>query len=211
MTRRKFSFRRSVVPRAAIVALALGALGGCTGGEPRANEGRQLALEARRGELRRQFGAIQARIRRTQAAALEEPGAAAAREAFYGELRRFAEAEGPESVALLDHALGVGADLTRISTPVITPPGAAAGEAATPEERREIARDLAETERALRPFVDRAMAEPAVRAGFEALRDSLVATMLRLDPAAESSLRQMEEVADSLARLDREITRERGG
>jgi hypothetical protein len=212
VARRKFSLLRPPSIRAVVVfPLLVGALVGCTSGESGVAEERLRALEADRGELLRRYATAQDRIRRTQAAALGEPGTEAAKESFYGELRRFAAAEGPGSAALLDRALRVGADLTRVSTPVITTPDGSTGEVATGEERRAVARELAETERELRPFIDRAMADPTVRVGFEALRDSLVATILRLDPGAGSSLRRMEEVADSIAEVDREIAHARAG
>jgi hypothetical protein len=182
----------------------------CTGGETRPDRERVDSLRQERLELVRQFGAIQFGIRRTQAAALDEPGPAAARAAFYEEIRRFAEREGPRSTALLEQALRVGADLTRVSTPIIATPEGATGEVATPGERDAIAKELAATERELRPFVDRAMADGAVRASFETLQDTLVATMIRLDPGVEASLHRMQEVADSVARIEAAITRERG-
>jgi len=197
---------RSSLP-AALAAVGLAA---CTGGEAGPDPDRLASLREERSELLRQFGTVQTRIRRTQAAALDEPGPAAARAAFYDEIRRFAEREGPESTRLLERALRVGADLARISTPVITTPEGASGEVAGPAEREAIASELATTERELRPFVDSAMADSAVRARFEALRDTLVATMIRIDPGVEASLRRMEEVADSIGRIDAAIAREGG-
>jgi len=182
----------------------------CTGGEARPDPERLDSLRGERLELMRQFGAVQARIRRTQAAALDEPGPAAARTAFYEEIRGFAEREGPRSVALLEQALRVGADLTRVSTPVITTPEGATGEVASPGEREAIANELAATERELRPFVDRAMADSAVRVSFETLQDTLVAPMIGLDPGVEASLGRLREVADSIGRIEAAIARERG-
>lgn len=211
MTARKFSRRPRRVGRLpASAALACVGLAACTGGEARPDPERLATLRAERSELVRQFGSVQTRIRRTQAAALAEPGPAAARAALYDEIRRFAEREGPASAALLERALRVGADLTRVSTPVITTPEGASDEIVAPGEREAIARELAATERELRPFVDRAMADPAVRARFDALRDTLTAAMVRIDPGVEASLGRMEEIADSIGRIETEIAREQG-
>lgn len=211
MTARKFSRRPRRVGRLPVsAALACVGLAACTGGEARPDPERLATLRAERSELVRQFGSVQTRIRRTQAAALAEPGPAAARAALYDEIRRFAEREGPASAALLERALRVGADLTRVSTPVITTPEGASDEIVPPGEREDIARELAATERELRPFVDRAMADPAVRARFDALRDTLTAAMVRIDPGVEASLGRMEEIADSIGRIETEIAREQG-
>ncbi len=211
MNGRKFFRRLGRAGRMSLApALAVVCLTACTGGEARPDPERLASLRQERTELVRQFGTLQTRIRRTQAAALDEPGPAAARAAFYDEMRRFAERDGPGSVDLLERALRVGADLARVSTPVITTPQGASGEVATPGEREAIAQELAATERELRPFVDRAMADSAVRARFKVLQDTLVAAMITLDPGVEASLHRMQEVADSIGRLEAEIARERG-
>lgn len=212
MNGRKFCRRLGRATRWSVAAALASAVlaGACTGGEARPDPERLASLREERSALVRQFGIVQSGLRRTQAAALDEPGPAAARAALYDELRRFAEQEGPESAALLERALRVGADLTRVSTPVLTTPEGATDEVASPGEREAIARELAETERELRPFVDRAMADSAVRARFAVLRDTLVATMIRLNPGVEVSLGRMEEVADSIGRIEAAIARERG-
>lgn len=211
MNCRKFFTRLRRAAHASVAAvLAAAVLAACTGGEGRPDSERLASLNEERLELVRQFGAVQSQIRRTQVAALDEPGPAAARAAFYDEIRRFAEREGPGSAALLERALRVGADLARVSTPVIKTPDGASDEVASAGERQAIAQELAETERELRPFVDRAMADSAVRVRFETLQDTLVATMIRLNPGVATSLGRMQEVADSISRIEAAIALERG-
>ncbi len=205
----KFALRPTVPVPTLLLLGVLGALA-CTGGEGGADAARLQSLQDQRSVLVRQFGSVQGRIRTTQATALTEPNVAAARDRFYEELERFARAGGPEDVELMQRALEIGADLTRLSTPVVVSDDGPTASAATPEERQEIARRLAETERDMRPFVERALADSAVRSSFGALRDSLVVTMERLDPGTRSALEQMNRVAERIREVDASIALLRG-
>ena len=76
-----------------------------------------------------------------------------------------------------------------------------------PEERAAVAAELAEVERSLRPVIDRAFQDPAVAQAFAALRDSVVAAMLRIDPGAQRSIDLMAELEARVAEIDAEIVR----
>ncbi|MDT8436070.1 MAG: hypothetical protein RRA92_04875 [Gemmatimonadota bacterium] len=193
--------------RRVLVIAAIVSLGGCTGdGDVVRTDREALAsLRDQRSQLLRQFGNLQARIRRTQATALLDPGVRAAQEEFYTAIREFAARGEPGDSALLDRALEIGTDLTRLSTPAIRTPDDPGPAPSTAEERAAVARELAETERRLRPFVDRALADPVVRTAFAALRDTLTGTMIATDPGTAKTLDRLADVAGRIAELDRAI------
>lgn len=178
-------------PRTLTLVVAL-AVPGCSEADRERTEAGLERVE-RRQQLRTRFASIQNQIRRVQAMALDSPGVKAAQEAFYGELRRRMLEIDSSSHRLLARAESVGHDLTRVSGSPL----------ATPEEKERVARELQEVERLLRPLQDRAFRDPRVEASFRVLQDSVIATITRIDPAAEPLLERMQEIERQIQELDR--------
>jgi len=174
------------------------------------NSAKQEELAELRSQRRSrllQFSSVQNVIRRVQVQALEQPGVRAAQDTFNAELRAAVLRDDPESVELLDRARAVGHDLQDMATPTLIQQGEEDPRPVEPEERAAVAAELAEVERSLRPVIDRAFQDPAVAQAFANLRDSVVATMLRIDPAAQRSVDLMAELEAQVAEIDAEITR----
>lgn len=164
-------------------------------------------LRSQRRSRLMQFSSVQNVIRRVQVQALEQPGVRAAQDTFNVELRAAVLRDDPESVELLDRARAVGHDLQDMATPTLLQEGEEDPRPVEPEERAAVAAELAEVERNLRPVIDRAFQDPAVAQAFAALRDSVVATMLRIDPGAQRSIDLMAELEAQVAEIDAEIVR----
>lgn len=205
MTVRKFSRSRLAPLRRAwpVAIFSLAAIGGCTGSEPASEE--LAALRAERAELRRRFSAVQDGIRRTQAAALDAPGVKAAQDTFYTLLHEVMVANDPAAAQLLERSRRIGADLDRVSGPVLTTPEQADELVASGSERRAVADELAATEQELRPHVDRAMQDPGVARAFAALQDSLTVEMTRIDPNSAASINSLHELAEQMRQVEIEI------
>lgn len=192
--------------QAILVAVAAALASACSGPSARSEE--HLAeLRSERRTLVMQFHAAQQAIRRVQATALEEEGVRSAQDSFNGELRAAVARDNPEAVALLDRAEAVGHDLQQLATPLLLEEEQEDPRPVSPEERARLAADLAEVERALRPVIDEAFEDPAVVESFSALRDSVVATMLRLDPGSQRSMDLMADLEARVAEVDAEIAR----
>ena len=191
--------------QAILVAVAATLASACSG--PSAQSEEHLAeLRAERRTLLMQFHAAQQAIRPVQATALEEEGVRSAQDSFNTELRAVVARDNPEAVALLDRAEAVGHDL-QLATPRLLEEEQEDPRPVSPEERTQLAADLAEVERALRPVIDEAFEDPAVVESFSALRDSVVATMLRLDPGTQRSMDLMADLEARMAEVDAEIAR----
>lgn len=180
-------------------ALAASACGGNADTEQRLAE-----LRSERRSLVIQFFAAQNAIRRLQARALEEPAVAAQQDSFYAVFRDYVERTDPEGAALIARANLVGQDLEFLSAPLLLVPGEE-NPRMSDEERRQVAAELVEVERLLRPVTDRALSDSAVAARFQALQDSLVGAMLRLEPASRTSLDLMTELEGKISALDAEM------
>ena len=203
MIARMFAIRRSWRCHGSAL-IAIGALlvgSGCTDSETNARAEQLVSLRQERHELVKRFGYVQSSIRRIQGAALDDPGVRVAQDSFYTELRRFMQRENPEAVELLDRAARIGSDVERMSGPVPM----MTGEPVTVEQQQSVVGELQETERELRPYLQQAMADPAVQSAFAALQESLVAQMTRLDPNAPGTIRRMNETAEEIRQLDIQI------
>ncbi|MCL7979322.1 MAG: hypothetical protein M8865_05440 [marine benthic group bacterium] len=207
MTVRMFSRRRITPHRCAwpVALCVLASIAGCTGSELESDE--LVALRAERADLRNRFSAIQDGIRRTQAAALEDPGVRAAQDSFYALLSEQMVANDPAAEDLLARSRRIGADLDRVSGPVLTTPDQAAERVATASEREAVADELAATEQELRPHIDRAMRDPGVTGAFAALQDSVTVAMTRIDPSAAASIDRLNEIAEQMREIEIEIAR----
>lgn len=191
---------------AILVAVAATLASACSG--PSAQSEEHLAeLRSQRRTLLMQFHSAQQAIRRVQAKALEEEGVRIAQDSFNAELRAVVARDNPEAVALLDRAEAVGHDLQQLATPLLLEEEQEDPRPVSPEERTQLGADLAEVERALRPVIDRAFQDPSVVEAFSALRDSVVAAMLRLDPGTQRSMDLMADLETRVAEVDAEIDR----
>ena len=200
MTVRKFAARSR--RRTALLALAaLTALGGCTQSAEDEREAELIELRRQRLERVERFGIIQSAIRRTQAAALDLPAVRAAQDSFQARLMDYARAHDPEAVPLLERSAELGADYDRMSgqQPVLTE------QPVTADEQIAVAGEIQSLERALRPFLQRAMGDPAVREAFLALQSGLVEEMTRMDANVPVTLERMEETAGEIRDIDRRI------
>jgi hypothetical protein len=164
-------------------------------------------LRSQRRSLLMQFSSVQNVIRGVQTQALEEPAVRAAQDRFNAELRAAVLRDDPEAADLLDRARAVGHDLQDMATPQLLQHGEEDPRPVTAEERADVAAELAEVERSLRPVIDRAFQDPAVVQAFATLRDSVVAAMLRIDPGAQRSIDLMAELEAQVAEIDAEILR----
>jgi hypothetical protein len=209
---RKFSCgaprRVSSVPWAILVGLVAGA--GCTGGQPDPDAEQLATLRTERAELRSRFSAVQDGIRRTQAAALDDPGVRAAQESFYERLAASIMESDPAAAGLLERARRIGADLDRVSGPVLTTPEQADEAVASASEREAVANELAAVELALRPHIDRAMQDPEVNTAFTALQDSVQVVMERIDPSSAAAVARLKQIAEQMRDLDGQIARLEG-
>ncbi|MFQ5529432.1 MAG: hypothetical protein ACE5FP_03710 [Gemmatimonadota bacterium] len=170
------------------------------GSQARADQRR--ALEQRREQLVIQNVSVQNQIRSVQGQALDEPGVVAVQARFYDVLRaRMIELD-PGAESMLDRAKQVGADLERLSGPVLLGPG---DEPPPAGERAAVGRELAELERAMRPLQSEALKDPLVAATFLELQDSVKATIVRLDPNAAQVLENIKAVEDAIRELDVQI------
>ena len=200
MIARMFAIRSSRRALGAVL-LAIGGLligSACTDSETSARTRQLASLRQERHDLVQRFSNIQSGIRRTQAAALDDPGVRMAQDTFYAELRRVMQREGPEAVELLDRAVRVGNDVERLSGPVPM----MTGEPVTIEQQQAVVGELAETERELRPYLQRTLADPAVQSAFAALQSSLVAEMARLDPNSPGTIRRMNQTAEEIRQVE---------
>jgi hypothetical protein len=195
------SHHRSIA-LATVLSATLGCLG-CSGASQREEELAQLRSERR--VLLNRFSSVQQAIRRSQNQALEEPGAKQAQQAFNEAVREVVQRDDPESVELLDRARAVGQDLQSMATPIILPEGEEDPRPSTPEQRADVAHELADVEKSLRPVLQRAFQDPAVTEAFSVLRDSVVAAILRIDPGAQRSMDLMAEIESQVAEIDARI------
>jgi hypothetical protein len=190
---------RSIV--AALAGLA-GFAAGCAGTD-RPEQTRLAELQVHRRQLHMQFLGTQTAIRDVQARALAEPGVVAAKDAFYETIRAVIERDEPNGTELLERAAAVGHDLDRLTVPSVLLPGQDVQE--TANEKLEVAAELAEVERSLRPVLDRAFRDRDVAERFQVLQDSVVAAILRLDPAAEGIIETMRDLERRMGEIDAEM------
>jgi pimeloyl-ACP methyl ester carboxylesterase len=186
------------------VAATLATASACSGPSAQ-NEERLAELRSQRRSLLMQFSSAQNGIRRVQARALEEEGVRLAQDSFNAVIRAAVVRDDPEAVALLDRAEAVGQDLQQLATPILLQQGQDDPRPVSSEERTQMATELAEVERALRPVISQAFQDSAVTEAFSALRDSVVATMLRIDPQTQRSMDLMADLEGRVAEIDAEI------
>ncbi|MFQ5747483.1 MAG: hypothetical protein ACE5HF_09745 [Gemmatimonadota bacterium] len=176
-------------------ALCLAAVGACGGSGPDAAADDAAALRTHRQELLLQHASLQNQLRLIQGQALDSPQVRAAQAAFRDALtRRMVEID-PRAASWLERAKQVGHDLA-----------AATGEVPVAhQEKVRVAAELRTVEKLLAPVQDSAFRDPTVAARFSELQDSLVAVIVRIDPAARALIDRSRELESEMLDIDRRI------
>lgn len=194
------NLRRSI-GLSVLITLAVMPASACDDGT-QARDDAKLALEQRREQLVIQYVSVQNQIRALQGQALDDSIVIELQARFYEVMRiKMIELE-PQAEAWLDRATEVGAELERLTGPLLLSPGEDPPPA---EERTAIGRDLAQLEKAMRPVQSEALEYPEVAGAFAELQDSVAATIVRLDPDAALTLEQMQVIDDEIRKLDRQL------
>lgn len=184
-----------------ILLIAVAGVAACDTGNGEAAAER-LALEQQKQQLIIQYASVQNQIRSAQSQALDDPAIVELQERFYEVLRaRMIELD-PRAEALLDRAREVGAEVDRLSGPIVLKPGE---EPPAATDRAAIGRELASLETTLREVQSEALASPDVAAVFSQLQDSVAAAIVRIDPRTAPALENMKELEGSIAAIDAEI------
>ena len=165
-------------------------------------EAERLALTQQRQQLVIQYASVQNQIRSAQAQALDEPAIIELQGRFYEVLRARMIALDPRAEGWLDRAREVGAEVDRLSGPIMLQPGE---EPPPAEDRAAIGRELASIEIALREVQSQALSSPDVAVVFSELQDSVAAAIVRINPDAEATLENMKELERTIADLDARI------
>ena len=186
-----------------LIAAVIGMIPAACSGDS-ATEDRLAELRSQKRSLLIQFTSAQNAIRQYQSRALDDPNVRAVQASFDSVFRLAVERDAPEAVELLDRAEALGRDLQELSTPVILEQGQD-DPRLSDEERRQVAAELAEVERLLRPVTDRAFLDPAVQTSFKTLQDSVIAAILRQDPSAQASMDLMARLEGQIADIDAQM------
>ena len=184
-----------------VFLIAVAGLAACDSGNSEADAAR-LALEQQKQQLFIQYASVQNQIRAAQNQALDEPAITELQDRFYEVLRARMIALDPRAEAWLDRAREVGAEVERLSGPILLAPGEEPPPAA---DRAAIGRELASLEITLRDIQSEALASPEVAAVFSELQDSVAAAIVRIDPNAGAALENMKEIERTIASIDEQI------
>ena len=179
-----------------VFLIAVAGLAACDSGNSEADAAR-LALEQQKQQLFIQYASVQNQIRAAQNQALDEPAITELQDRFYEVLRARMIALDPRAEAWLDRAREVGAEVERLSGPILLAPGEEPPPAAD--------RALASLEITLRDIQSEALASPEVAAVFSELQDSVAAAIVRIDPNAGAALENMKEIERTIASIDEQI------
>ncbi|MEN8144797.1 MAG: hypothetical protein ABFS14_07580 [Gemmatimonadota bacterium] len=168
-------------------------------------------LETRLQELVLQHASVQSQFRQLQAEALRTPGVREFQDSFYAMLRPKMIEVDPRAEEWLDRAAQAGHDMSRATGTAVV---SSADEPVPPPditEKRRIATEIQDMERALEPIRLEAMSDPAVAASFVALQDTLVATMLEIDPDSQVLFDQMTDIEAKIRQVRLEQDSARSG
>ena len=168
----------------------------------RALDDARIALEQRREQLVIQYVAVQNQIRSVQGQALDDSTVIDLQAKFYDAMRIKMIELDPRAEAWLDRATVVGAQMERLTGPIILSPGE---EPPSSDERSAAGRELAELEIAMRPVQSLALQDPGVASAFADLQEAVVATIVRLDPNAALTMEHMQSIDGEIRELDRQI------
>lgn len=162
---------------------------------------RRAQLNQQRLQIMQRFAIAQSGIRNTQAEALGHPDLQPLREQFNEVLRARILAIDPSADSLLERARVVGAQMEAMSQPLILPEG----QEPPDDDRAAVVAEFRALEQAIRPLQQRAMSDPSVMTAFNALQDSLHATMVGKDPSVGPTLIRMEALSAELEEVDAEL------
>jgi hypothetical protein len=188
----------------ALVGLLLVAAAGAAACDSSSREAddERLALEQQKHQLVIQYASVQNQIRSAQSQALDEPAIIELQGRFYEVLRARMIAIDPRAEAWLDRAREVGAEVDRLSGPIVLAPGEEPPPAA---DRAAIGRELASLEITLREVQSAALAAPDVATVFAEFQDSVAAAIVRIDPNTAPVLENMKELERRIAAMDSQI------
>lgn len=185
-----FSFR---IPAAFAVLLL-------TACETTEREASLTELRANRQELRLQFTSLNSQFRPAEMQALDSPSVQLAQAEFRSALEAKMVELDPEAASWFSEAARLGQLLQ--SAPTDT--------ALTMEEKRRLAEDLQRLERTIGPVQTQAMQDSAVAEHFRTLQDTLIETVMRIDPDMRPVLASMRELEIQILELDQKIARRSG-
>ena len=194
--------KRRTASTGVTLAVLCALVAGCDGEADR--ETRLSELRQQRNALILEYNSVQNPLRGVQARALTEPGVQAAMDTFRAALWANLGTD-PEAADLLRRAEAVGGVLEELAAPIILAPGETMPESRSSEARNRTAQELIETERRLRPFLRAALPDSTVAERFQTLQDSVVATMLRLEPGVQPYLDHMRDLELRIASIGEEI------
>ena len=157
-------------------------------------------LRANRQELRLQFTSLNSRIRPAEMQALDSPNVKLSQAEFRSSLEAKMVEIDPQAATWFSEAARLGELLQ--SAPSDT--------TLTLEQKRQLAEDLQKLERTIGPVQTRAMQDSGVAADFRALQDTLMETVMRIDPSMRPILANMRELEARIMELDQKIARRSG-
>lgn len=187
--------------RIGVLLVVAAGMAACDSGDSE-KEAERLALTQQRQQLVIQYASLQNQLRSAQGQALDEPAIIELQERFYEALRARMIALDPRAEAWLDRAREVGAEVDRLSGPIMLQPGE---EPPPAEDRAALGRELASLEITLREVQSQALASPDVAVVFSELQDSVAAAIVRINPDLESTLENIKELERTIADLDARI------
>jgi len=157
-------------------------------------------LRASRQELRLQFTSLNSQIRPAEMQALDSPSVQLVQAEFRDALETKMVELDPQAASWFSEAARLGELIQSAPTDTTL----------TFEQKRKLADDLQRLERTMGPVQTQAMQDSVVAAHFRALQDTLMATVMRIDPAMRPVLANMRELEQQILELDQKIMRRSG-
>ncbi len=157
-------------------------------------------LRAKRQELRLQFNTLNNQVRPAETQALDSPGVQVAQADFRTALEAEMVRIDPQASEWFAQAEELGVALRTAPSDTTL----------TAEDKRRMAADLQRLERVMGPVQTQAMQDSQVAAAFRRLQDSVMETVMRIDPATRPILRDMRQLEIQIEELDRLIARRSG-
>jgi chromosome segregation ATPase len=185
-----FSFR---IPAAFAVLLL-------TACETTEREASLTELRASRQELRLQFTSLNSQFRPAEMQALDSPSVQVAQAEFRSALEAKMVELDPQAASWFSEAADLGQLIQSAPTDTTL----------TVEQKRRLAEDLQRLERTIGPVQTQAMQDSAVAERFRTLQDTLMATVMRINPDMRPILASMRELETRILELDQKIARRSG-
>lgn len=157
-------------------------------------------LRASRQELRLQFTSLNSQIRPAEMQALDSPNVQLVQAEFRTALETKMVELDPEAASWFREAARLGELLQSAPTDTTL----------TFEQKRGLAEDLQRLERTMGPIQTQAMQDSVVAEHFRMLQDTLMETVMRIDPSMRPVLADMRELESQILALDQKIARRSG-